>query len=204
MRSIVRAASLALLATTAVAATLPAQGTTPPVKLAYIDSRVLLQQAPGREEAAAQWQKEVGTYQAQMQQMSDSLQKMQAAYQKVQATLSPTARAGREKAIAQTQQQFEEKAQQLQEQAQQRQAALMQPIMERVNQVINQLRAERGYAIVFDAGSQGMPIVAADTTLDITQDVLARMKTAGATPTQSKPSVGAPLPAPAGVGRPPR
>ena len=72
--------------------------------------------------------------------------------------------------------------------AQQRQQELLGPILEQVGAVIETLRSEGNYSIVLDASKEGL--VAADTTLDITDAVLARL------------GVEAPPPAPAGGATP--
>jgi len=88
---------------------------------------------------------------------------------------------------------------------------LVQPIMERVQKVISEIRTEDGYAMIFDAGSNAGVLVAADTTLNITNKVLAKMGVkptaqaapgAGAPTAAQRPAGGAPLAAPAGVTRP--
>src|SRR2546422_4629005 len=50
-----------------------------------------------------------------------------------------------------------------------RQRELIQPIQARVNAVIQGLRAEGNYALIFDADSPTSNIVAADPSLDITR-----------------------------------
>jgi Skp family chaperone for outer membrane proteins len=72
------------------------------------------------------------------------------------------------------QREFQSRAVQLEQQASQRQAELLQPIMARVQQVIDALRAERGYALILDAAEGG--IISADSTRDITQEVLTRLR----------------------------
>src|SRR3989449_1816002 len=52
-----------------------------------------------------------------------------------------------------------------------RQRELIQPIQARVNAVIQGLRAEGNYALIFDADSPTSNIVAADPSLDITPKV---------------------------------
>ena len=76
----------------------------------------------------------------------------------------------------------------------------MQPILDRVKQAIEDVRIEGGYAMVFNA-DQGSAIVAMDKNLDITDRVLAKLRssTASAAP---KPASGAPTAAPSGVTRP--
>ena len=55
----------------------------------------------------------------------------------------------------------------------------MQPILQRINKIINDLRAENGYAMVFDAQANGGSVVAADKNLDITDQVIARLQDDG-------------------------
>ena len=79
MRVLFRASPLALalslvLAANAAAQTQPAVAT----KIGYINSALLLQQAPGRAEAEAQFDKEVVVYRQQLQRMNDSLTTMMA------------------------------------------------------------------------------------------------------------------------------
>jgi Skp family chaperone for outer membrane proteins len=63
MRVLLRASSFALFTSLIVAGTGAAQapqGTATPAKIAYINSAALLAQAPGRAEAEAQFDREVG------------------------------------------------------------------------------------------------------------------------------------------------
>jgi Skp family chaperone for outer membrane proteins len=228
MRLIVRAAPLAL-ALAATAATARAQTATPAQtaapaqsaapaqtaapsavgKLAYINSQTILAQAPGREAAEKQFENEMATYRQQVQRMGDSLNTMIAEYNKQEATLAAAAKETRQKAIREKEEQYQQKTQQLQQQAQQRQVELVQPIMEQINKVIGEIRAQEGYAMILDAGSSAGVVVAADTTLNITDKVIARMKAAGparaaapAAKPRGTPPAGAPVSAPAGVSRP--
>lgn len=187
-----------------------AQGTAAP-KIAYINSQVILQAAPGRAEAEAQFEKEMATYRQQVQRMGDSLQTMIADYSKAELSLSPAAKETRQKAIRARQDAYQQRTQQLEEQAQQRQMQLIQPVTEKIQKVIADIRTEENYAMIFDAGSNAGVLVAADTSLNITDKVLARLGVSpataaaaekrGATPTPAKPA-GAPLSTPAGVSRP--
>jgi outer membrane protein len=173
-------------------------------RFAYIDSRALLAQAPGRAEAEAQFQKEMQSYQQQVQKMGDSLNTMMAAYTKAELTLSPSAKEARQKTIRDKEAAYQERVQGLQEQAQQRQGELMGPIMQLINTAISDVRAQDGYSFIFDVGAQGGVVVAADTTLNITDKVLARLKTISARPASSVPvpNSGAPMTTPAGIAKP--
>jgi outer membrane protein len=55
-----------------------------------------------------------------------------------------------------------------------RQAELMQPIIERVNVAIDQVRAEGGYALIFDLNDGAL--VAGDPALNITDQVVQRLR----------------------------
>jgi outer membrane protein len=211
MRNVFRAAPLALaLAALAAASPAAAQQQQGVPKIAYLNSQIILQNAPGRAEAESQFEKEMTGYRQQVQRMGDSLQTMIADYNKAEISLSPAAKETRQKAIRAREDAFQQRTQQLEQQAQQRQMQLVQPIMEKIQKVISDIRAEENYAMIFDAGSNAGVLVAADTTLNITNKVLARMgvKTpvaanAPTTPTPAAPQpAGAPLAAPAGVTRP--
>jgi outer membrane protein len=197
MRVFLRAASAALLLVILAAGGASAQSGQ---KFAYIRSSVLLEQAPGRAEAEAQFDKETGAYGDQIKRMSDSLNAMVADFEKTQASLSATVRDTRGKAIQARQAEYERRTRDLQQKAQARQTELVQPILDRVKGAIEELRVEGGYSFVFNA-DQGSSIVAMDKNLDITDRVLAKLRssTASAAP---KPAAGAPTAAPSGVTRP--
>jgi outer membrane protein len=201
MKNFVRAGVVALAVVAVAPAAARAQGT---LKFAYIDSRAILAQAPGRAEAEAQFQKEMQTYQGQVQKMGDSLNTMMAAYTKSELTLSPAAKEARQKTIRDKEAAYQERVQGLQEQAQQRQGELMGPIMQLINTAISDVRAQEGYSFIFDVGAQGGVVVAADTTLNITEKVLARLRTISARPASSVPvpTTGAPMTTPAGIAKP--
>ncbi len=148
-------------------------------KIGFVNSQEILAQAPGAKEAQAQFQKDLQSYQDQVQQLQAELQKMQEQFDQQQLTLSPEAKKNREQAIQQKQQEYQQKYQDLQDQANQRRQQLMQPIMDKVSGIIEQVRKEGNYALVLDVAAGS--ILAADSTLDLTQDVITRMKAASPT-----------------------
>lgn len=197
-RTFARAGVLAL----SLLALTPAARAQQNLKFAYINSQVLLSNAPGRAEAQAQLDKELAAYRLQVQRMGDSLNALIADYRKQEAVLSPVAREARQKTITTREEEYQKRAQQMQEQAQQRNEALMQPIFERIQRVLEQVRAEDGYTMIFDVAASNGLVVAADRNLDITDQVAARLKAAGTaradTGATNRPR-GAPAGAPAGV-----
>jgi outer membrane protein len=202
MRLTRRATHLALVLTAASAAPVMAQQ-----KIAYVDSKVILSRAPGRQAAEDTFNKEMDASRAQVQKMGDSLQTMIADYQKVQTTLAANVREQREATIRKKQDDYQKRAGELDQQMQQRQMELVKPIMDQIRKVLDDIRAEEGYAFILDAGSDAGVIVAADRNLDITEKVISRLKpVAAAAPGAAKPdSAKAPVgprSTPAGVTRP--
>ena len=114
-----RATKLALVITAATAAPAFAQGGAPATpKIAYVDSKVILARAPGRQAAEDTFNKEIEASRAQVQKMGDSLQTMIADYQKDQATLAANVREQRESAIRKKQEDYQTRAGSLDQQMQ--------------------------------------------------------------------------------------
>src|SRR5215218_1616332 len=195
MRDLLRAAPLALALLTVVSLPAQAQG----VKVAYVQTSVLLEQAPGRADAEAQFEKETGTYRDQIKRMSDSLNAMVSSFEQRQASLAAAAREAQAKNISAKQQEYQRRTQELEQKAQGRQNELVQPILDKIKAAIEDVRVEGGYAMIFNA-DQGSPIVAVDKSLNVTDRVLTRLKgTTAAAPAAPRPSSAAP--APSGVTR---
>src|SRR5438105_5480401 len=200
MRVLFRASSIALATSLIMVGKAGAQGTSVPagpVKIGYINSAVILQQAPGRAEAEAQFDREVGVYRQQIQRMDDSLKTLMAAFDRDAAKLDSATRETRRTTINQREAEYQARARGLDSTMQARQAELVKPIMQRVQTVIETIRAEDNYAVILDVGAQVSVVVAADKKLDLTDRVLARLKSQGALPATSST-----VPQPAGVTRP--
>ena len=201
MRGLIRAASLALIAGAATAGSASAQAAP---KFGFINSAAILAEAPGRAEAENQFKTEVAAYQAQLQRMSDSLQTMASNFDKQAATLDSATRTARAKSIQEKEADYQARARDLDQKMQNRQAELIRPLMENLQKVIEQVRAEDNYAMIFDVASQTSVIVAADKNLDITAKVMARVKSMPKPGAATSP-VGTTLaPKPTGVSAPKR
>lgn len=179
-----------------------------PIKIGYIKSQTILANAPGRSAAESQFEKEMTTYRAQVQRMGDSLNTLIADYNKQEVSLSPQAKETRQKDIRAKEEEYQRRTQELQQQVRAREAELVRPIMEQINKVIDELRAEEGYSMIFDAENQAGVVVAADKNLDLTEKVLARLRAAGPPTSASRPTGATQRPAapaaqqPSGVQRP--
>lgn len=173
-----------------------AQAQAAPVKLGYVNTEALMAAAPGRAAAEAQYNREVTAFQKQQQTWADSLRKQYEAYQKAEPTLTAAKKTSEQERLGKLQQDLTNLNTLGEQKIQQRQNEVLAPLMEIVRGAIDEIRAEGGYAMIFSA-DQNSPIVAADKNLDLTDRVVARLKTKAATP--SAPSAMAP----AAVKKPP-
>lgn len=204
MRSTLRSAALvsSMLALASGVAAAQAAAT---ARIAYVNPQALFQNAPGRVQAESTFRKETETYRSELAKMSDALTQMVTDYQKAEARLTAADKERRQRAIAAKEDSLRGRQQQLEQQASERQNELMAPIMESVRKVLEDIRVEDGYAMILSSEPGSSPILAADKNLDITERVVARLKTVAASrpaATQPKPAPGAPANAPSGVTRP--
>ena len=153
-----------------------------PLRLAYINSRLILANTPGRTEAESLFAREMVGFSAQAQRLQQQIDSAVAEYRRTSVVLTPAARQARETEIGNLQQRAQTRAQELDQEAQQREAQLTGPIMQRVNAVIEGVRAEFNCAMVFDAGAQGTTLVTADRALDLSPLVIQRLQAAGPAP----------------------
>jgi outer membrane protein len=193
MRALLRAMPIALVLLAAAAIPTRAQG----VKLAFVQTSALLEQAPGRAEAEAQFEKETGGYREQIKRMSDSLNAMVSAFEKRQASLAAATRDAQAKDIQSREAEYQRRSRDLEQKAQARQSELVQPILDKIKQAIEDVRVEGGFTMIFNA-DQGSPIVAVDKNLNVTDRVLTKLR-GTATTSAPRPSTS---PAPSGVTRP--
>ncbi|HSJ10844.1 MAG TPA: OmpH family outer membrane protein [Longimicrobiales bacterium] len=169
IRTMVAAAALMLAAA-------PLAAQTAPTKIGFINTQRVISEAPGAAEAQQTLTTEMQALEAQVTAMQDSMTAMQQDYQQRSLVMSADAKARREQEILTKRNEFGARAQTIQQQAQRRQQEIMEPLMQKVEAAIDQVRQAEGYAIVFDAASDA--IVSADASLDLTQKVIDRLKAA--------------------------
>lgn len=150
---------------------------TPPTKVAFVNARVLLQGMPGYTKAESTFTKELEASRAEVQRMQAQLDSAVADFEQQQVMLSPTNRAAKRKELDAKNQTLQQRQQEVQQRLAQRERDLLQPMQERLSAVIDGVRAEGNYAMIIDLGAQGLGIVTYDKSLDITERVLARLKT---------------------------
>jgi len=147
-------------------------------KIVYVRVQDVVQSTPGAAAAQSTFEQELVVYRQELQDKTAAIDSMVSDYQRQEVMLSPQAKSEKQQEILDKQQELQNRTTELNAQAEQRQQELLQPILERVTAVIEEVRAENGYHMVIDAGAAG--IVTADTRLDITDTVNQRIQAAGA------------------------
>jgi outer membrane protein len=155
-------------------ATLAAQGAAP-LRIGYVRAEEILRQTPGYARAESLFTAELQRSQQEIQRLQARFDSAIRLFNQQSIALTPTAKEAKQRELRDMEQQFQQRATELQEKARERERELLQPIQARVNTVIQGLRAEGNYALIFDADA--MPgIIAADPALNLTSKVVERLR----------------------------
>ncbi len=144
------------------------------VKVGYIDSQAILSEFAGAQQARQQMEESLSSYRLEVQQMGEELQESIVQFQQQELTMTETARATKQQEIEGRQQNYQQRIAQLEEDASRRQAEVFQPVMTQIGEVIEAIRVEGSYGMIFDVASQA--VLSADPSLDLTQEVLRRLQ----------------------------
>lgn len=156
----------------------PAAAQQAPTRVGYLRTDSLLANAPGMAQVQQQLRTELAPFEQRLRLLEDSARVLQQRLSQEALGLSQQAREERQAQYQQQVQALQQQAAEAQQQGAQRQSELLGPVMQRIEEAISAVRQEGGFAILFDAS--GEAIVSADTTLDVTQQVLARLRAASA------------------------
>lgn len=190
MHRILRHSLIGLAAVALAAAPVAAQG-----KVGYVNTQAVLSQTPAMAAAQAEFNKRVEPFNDEAHRMDSTLKAMVA-----DLTNDAAGREAKTRSFQERQAQYEARMAAIEDTVQSFRERLIGPIMQQLQKSLDDVRRENGYAIILDV-AQGSVIVSADTTLDITEKVIAKMKNV-ATPTAAAPT--GPVAAPAGVTSRPR
>lgn len=197
MRHVLGSVLLGLVAIAATAGDVSAQA-----KLGYVNTQAVIASSPGRTTAETEFNRRMAPLNAEVQKMDSTLKAMFAAFTRDTTSPMPQ-REAKAQEIQSQQQQFQQRVAAIEDTAAALRQRLMQPIMQQLETALEAVRKEGGYAMLFDVG-QGASIVAADTTLDVTQRVIDKIKTMPAPAPATGAASSTVAPRPAGVGsRPP-
>ncbi|UCG85157.1 MAG: OmpH family outer membrane protein [Gemmatimonadota bacterium] len=154
----------------------PTQG---PSGIAYVNSEAILQQTPGYAEADSAFTADLQAFQAEIQSLEQQLDSAATAYQQQEVVLSPAAREEKANELNAMNRQLQTRRQELQARAEERNRELMAPLQQRIQTVLDGVRAERNLAMIFDVANPTTNIVSADPTLDLTPIIIQRVQGSG-------------------------
>lgn len=152
----------------------------PAGRVAYVAVQAVMQRTPGYAQADSTWNREFEGYQREMTQLQARMDSAAAAFDQQAVMLSASAREAERKKLQDQAAALNTRVNELRQRAAERQRELLDPIEERVMAVIEGLRAEGNYAIIFDVSNQYSTVVAADRSLDLTPRAIERLNAAGA------------------------
>jgi len=144
-------------------------------RMGYINSQRILVEAPGTSDAQRLFEQDMERYRTELERMESELETLQDNLDRQQATLTAAVRQERQQEIQQRFFAYQQRRTELEETAQRRQEELVAPIMRRISEVIEDIRRDGNYAMIFDASAGAL--ITADPTLDLTDQVLQRLRT---------------------------
>lgn len=164
-------AALVVILVVGVAATARQTGRT----VGIVNLQIIMTQTPGYQEALVTFEAEFKAAQDDLEAMLQQRDSLLAEYERASIVLTPTGRQEKQTEIQQLEARLEQRAQDLQNRQAERQRELVSPLEQRVQAVIEGIRAERNLGIIFDVSTmQG--IAAVDPQLDLTPIVVQRLQ----------------------------
>ena len=145
-------------------------------RLAFISSRTILDSTPGYAVAESTFFREFQAMRDEVQKLQQQLDSAVQAYDQASIALSPAAKDAKRRELQQLQDRMGQRSSELDSRARARNQELLGPFQARINTIIQGIRAEGNYAMIFDADAQGNGIVAADPMLNLTAKVIERVR----------------------------
>lgn len=150
--------------------------------IGYVNTEQILRQTPGYESADSTLAAERAGFQQEANSLQGQLDSAMAAFDQQQLVLSPQAREEKVTELRALNDRIQSRMQELQNQDLERQRELVAPLEQRIQAVIDGIRAERNLSIVFDVANPNSTIISADPSLDLTPLVVSRLQAAAGTP----------------------
>lgn len=146
------------------------------LKIGYTDAQLIVAQMGEYRQILTQLQGLADSGQSEYQQLIQSYQEKLADYQKKQALLSDAARTTREQELTTMQGEIQQFLQNKERELQVREEELMNPLLERVQNAINEVAGEEGLTLVINAQASGSPVLLyADQSMDVTELVMEKL-----------------------------
>jgi outer membrane protein len=146
--------------------------------IGFVNTELILRQTPGYDLADSTLAAERAVFQAEANSLQEQLDSAMAAFDQQQLVLSPQAREEKVNELRQLNERIQGRLQELQNQDLERQRELVTPLENRIQTVIDGIRAERNLAAIFDVANPNTTIISADMGLDLTALVISRLQAA--------------------------
>lgn len=153
------------------------------LRVGFVNTDRVLAGIPAASQALQEFQTAAAAFQTRADSLGREFQTMQQAFENLPVTTTAERRQQEQQRLQQTMQQFQQQLQPLQQRAEEREQALqliVQPYMQRIPAIVEQLRKEQNYAMIFSVGESGL--IAADPALDLSDTVRERLLAAGTAP----------------------
>lgn len=148
------------------------------LKIAFVHSQTILEQTPGYATAESTLTKEGQGIRDTLQRMQQQWDSAMRAFDQQSLALSQAAKQAKQRDLQAMQQRLQQHQSDLQTRYQQREQELLQPIQARVIGIVQGIRAEMNYALIFDMDGQNSSVfLAVDPSLDVTAKVIDRLRT---------------------------
>lgn len=161
-------------------------------KVAIVQGAMILNSMPKYLQAESLLVKDQDAYKLEISKMQGALDSASAAFQDKAALLSATQKTTEQRKLQDQYTQLQQHTAELEQKFTARRQELVAPIEQRVQDMIDGMRAEYGCALILDANAQGSGIASIDKSIDLTQRVIDRLKAAGdgpVTPATKPPGI---------------
>lgn len=146
------------------------------LKVGYTDANLIIAQLPEYRTVMERLQSLAEAGQAEYQELIQKFQADLTDYQRKQALLSPEARQTREERLAEEQAKIQQYLQGKEQELGQREVELLGPLLDKVQDAINDVAEANGFNLILSAQSGSSPVILyADQNMDITRDVLEKL-----------------------------
>ena len=160
----------------------PAEGSAQTAgQVGYVNTTTILQQTPGYGTADSALVAIRAGFQQEANELQSQLDSAMTAFDQQQLMLNPQVREERMTELRDLNDRVQARLQEMQDQVLERQREMLAPLEQRIQTVIDGIRAERNLAIVFDVANPSSSIISADPAMDLTPLVVSRLQAAGPT-----------------------
>lgn len=139
-------------------------------KAAYIDMQKAIQSTKAGKDAKSSLEKEFNKKKEELKKKEGKLKQEADEFEKKRAVLSEKSRAEKQASLQKKMMEFQQELQKSQMNIQQKERELTQPILTKMQKVVDALAKKKGFSMVFEKSGQGVMWAKAD--LDITDDVI--------------------------------